>query len=66
MKLAYEISYFRAQLIFNKKSRQTLLELRNKMTVILRMIDTALTEISERLKEADQNYLKFFEIDASK
>ena len=66
VELAYETSYLRAQLAFNEESRQALLELRNKMTVILGMIDTALAEVSERLREADQNYLKLFGIDAPK
>lgn len=58
LNLIFENDYLRARLTFSEKSRQILLALQRKLSEVFKTIEDALCEVTERLRETENNYLK--------
>jgi hypothetical protein len=60
--LAYENSYLKAELAWNKETRQALIQLREKTLEAMTILEEALTETTFQLHQCDERYLELWGI----
>jgi hypothetical protein len=60
--LAYENSYLKAELAWNKETRQVLIQLREKTLEAMSILEDALTETTTQLRQCDERYLELWGI----
>ncbi|KAJ5417427.1 uncharacterized protein N7487_000977 [Penicillium crustosum] len=61
--LTYEISYLRAELQWQRESREIFLRFQRKMFEIFGMMEDELAQSTTRLEEARSNYLGLWDVD---
>ena len=64
--LVYETSYLRAELQWQKESRQTLLQFQERMFQLFHMMEDALAQATSKLQESERRYLNVWTLDTTK
>ncbi|KAF5014890.1 hypothetical protein F66182_13970 [Fusarium sp. NRRL 66182] len=60
--LAYENSYLKAELAWNKETRQVLIQLREKALEAMSILEEALADTTSQLRRCDERYLELWGI----
>lgn len=58
--LAYEASYLRAELQWQKESKQALLHFREEVFGVFHLLEDALVQVTTRLRDSEQRYISLW------
>jgi septal ring factor EnvC (AmiA/AmiB activator) len=64
--LVYEVSYLKAELQWQKESRQTLEQFQERMFQLFHMMEDGLAQVASKLHESEHRYLNFWKLDTDK